>query len=84
MAGVSSSTSPENVWTHKDLTATRRQILKTRKHNETMVSVDYLVVGAGASGMAFVDTLLAHSPEPVSVLMIDKRTRPGGHWNDAY
>ena len=45
---------------------------------------DYLVVGAGASGMAFVDTLLAHSPAPVSVVLIDERKQPGGHWNDAY
>ena len=47
-------------------------------------SIDYLVVGAGASGMAFVDTLLAHSAEPVSVVLLDKREQPGGHWNDAY
>lgn len=45
---------------------------------------DYLVVGAGASGMAFVDTLLLHSESPVSVVMVDKREQPGGHWNDAY
>ncbi len=45
---------------------------------------DYLVVGAGASGMSFVDTLLLHAPEPVSVVLLDKREQPGGHWNDAY
>ena len=45
---------------------------------------DYLVVGAGASGMSFVDTLLLHSKEPVSVVLLDKREQPGGHWNDAY
>ena len=45
---------------------------------------DYLVVGAGASGMAFVDTLLLHSKSPVSVVVLDKRQQPGGHWNDAY
>lgn len=45
---------------------------------------DYLVVGAGASGMSFVDTLLLHSQEPVSVVLLDKREQPGGHWNDAY
>ena len=45
---------------------------------------DYLVVGAGASGMAFVDSLLLHSSEPVSVVLLDKRQQPGGHWNDAY
>jgi hypothetical protein len=50
----------------------------------TATKCDYLVVGAGASGMSFVDTLLTHSSEPVSVVLLDKRTSPGGHWNDAY
>jgi hypothetical protein len=45
--------------------------------------VDYLVIGAGASGMAFVDALIAEDPE-VDVLMVDRRHRPGGHWIDAY
>jgi len=48
------------------------------------VTADYAVVGAGASGMAFVDSLLKHSPDPVSVLLLDRREQPGGHWNDAY
>ncbi|MEM6999244.1 MAG: NAD(P)/FAD-dependent oxidoreductase [Pseudomonadota bacterium] len=43
---------------------------------------DYLVVGAGAVGMAFVDTLLDESD--ASVVMVDKHHLPGGHWNDAY
>ena len=45
---------------------------------------DYLVVGAGASGMAFVDTLLLHAQKPLSVVLLDRRAAPGGHWNDAY
>lgn len=44
---------------------------------------DYLVVGAGATGMAFVDELIAHD-DAVDVVMVDRRARPGGHWNDAY
>ena len=44
---------------------------------------DYLVVGAGASGMAFVDALLSESPD-ARVVMVDRRHRPGGHWLDAY
>jgi hypothetical protein len=47
------------------------------------LDTDYLVVGAGTSGMAFVDTLLAESPE-ARVVMVDRRHRPGGHWLDAY
>lgn len=42
----------------------------------------YLVIGAGASGMSFVDTLLASSD--ADVVMVDRRHRPGGHWLDAY
>lgn len=47
-----------------------------------MIETDYLVVGAGASGMAFVDSLIAESDG--EVVMVDRRQRPGGHWNDAY
>lgn len=48
----------------------------------TTISCDYLVVGAGASSMAFVDALIARAD--VDVVVVDRRTRPGGHWNDAY
>lgn len=43
---------------------------------------DYLVVGAGAMGMAFADVLAQEST--ASVIIIDRRDRPGGHWNSAY
>lgn len=46
------------------------------------IETDYLVVGAGATAMAFVDDLLAAAD--VEVVMVDRRARPGGHWNDAY
>ncbi len=46
------------------------------------IETDYLVVGAGASGMAFTDTLIARSD--ADVVMVDRRHRPGGHWLDAY
>lgn len=46
------------------------------------IETDYLVVGAGASGMAFVDALIASSD--ANVVMVDRRHRPGGHWLDAY
>jgi len=46
------------------------------------LEVDYLVVGAGASGMAFTDALIAESQ--ADVLLVDRRHRPGGHWLDAY
>jgi NAD(P)-binding Rossmann-like domain len=43
---------------------------------------DYLVVGAGAAAMAFVDTLLSETD--ARIILVDRRDRPGGHWNDAY
>jgi hypothetical protein len=46
------------------------------------METDYLVVGAGALGMGFVDTLIDHSD--ADVVMIDRRHRAGGHWLDSY
>lgn len=46
------------------------------------LEVDYLVVGAGAAGLAFTDALISESD--ATVLMVDRRHGPGGHWNDAY
>ena len=46
------------------------------------VDTDYLVVGAGAAGLAFADALIAASD--ADVVMVDRRHGPGGHWNDAY
>ncbi|HET8779403.1 MAG TPA: pyridine nucleotide-disulfide oxidoreductase [Agromyces sp.] len=47
-----------------------------------VVDVDYLVVGAGAMGMAFTDALIDHAE--VSVAMVDRRHGVGGHWLEAY
>jgi len=46
------------------------------------MEVDYLVIGAGLAGMAFTDSLIEESD--ATVLMVDRRHGPGGHWNDAY
>ncbi|MEG1042912.1 MAG: FAD/NAD(P)-binding protein, partial [Pseudomonas sp.] len=48
----------------------------------TILATDYLVIGAGATAMAFVDTLLDESD--AHVLMVDRHAQPGGHWNDTY
>jgi hypothetical protein len=48
----------------------------------TPIETDYLVIGAGAIGMAFVDTLL--SDTDAQIVMVDRHHRPGGHWNEAY
>ena len=46
------------------------------------VAADYVVVGAGAMGMAFVDEILTHTD--ATVALVERRNKPGGHWNDAY
>lgn len=48
----------------------------------TGIEADYLVVGAGAMGMAFVDTLLAETE--ATVVLVDENHQPGGHWNSVY
>ena len=47
-----------------------------------VLDTDYLVVGAGAMGMAFTDALIDHAD--VHVTLVDRRHAAGGHWIDAY
>ena len=47
-----------------------------------IMRTDYLVVGAGASGLAFVDALVAEAD--VEVTLVDRQLGPGGHWLHAY
>ncbi|OBG61137.1 MULTISPECIES: FAD/NAD(P)-binding protein [unclassified Mycobacterium] len=46
------------------------------------IEADYLVVGAGAMGMAFVDTLVTETD--ARVVLVDRHHQPGGHWTMAY
>ncbi|RZV41872.1 MAG: NAD(P)/FAD-dependent oxidoreductase, partial [Acidimicrobiales bacterium] len=48
----------------------------------TELQTDYLIVGAGAVGMAFADTLL-HETD-ANIIIVDMFQKPGGHWNNAY
>ena len=48
----------------------------------TQIQTDYLVIGAGAVGLAFADTLLQETDAHITI--VDKHGKPGGHWNDAY
>ncbi|MFJ9843313.1 NAD(P)-binding protein [Kitasatospora sp. NPDC101155] len=48
----------------------------------TALEVDYLIVGAGAMGMAFADTLIAETDATVAI--VDRYDQPGGHWTVAY
>jgi len=46
------------------------------------IESDYLVVGAGAMGMAFIDTLVCETD--ARVVLVDRNRQPGGHWTMAY
>ncbi len=48
----------------------------------TELETDYLIVGAGAMGMAFADTLLSETD--ARMIIVDRHGKPGGHWNAAY
>ena len=48
----------------------------------TDICTDYLVVGSGAVGLAFAGTLLAETDAHMTI--VDRRAKPGGHWNDVY
>ncbi len=47
-----------------------------------MIETDYLVIGAGAMGMAFTDVIVTDSD--ADVVIVDRHAKPAGHWNDAY
>jgi len=46
------------------------------------LDTDYLVIGAGAMGMAFTDTVITESD--ARVVIVDRAHQPGGHWTTAY
>jgi hypothetical protein len=46
------------------------------------IEADYLVVGAGAMGLAFTDTLVSETDR--TVVVVDRNDQPGGHWTMAY
>lgn len=50
---------------------------------DATLTADYVIAGAGAEGLAFADTMLASHPT-ATMIVVDRRARPGGHWNDAY
>ena len=48
-----------------------------------IVSTDYLIIGAGALGMGFLDELI-NTTSSLEAIIVDQRDKPGGHWTDAY
>lgn len=50
--------------------------------SKASLATDYLIIGSGAVGMAFADTLFHETN--CRMLIVDRHHGPGGHWNDAY
>lgn len=46
------------------------------------IEADYLVIGAGAMGMAFADAIVAETA--ARLVIVDRYHQPGGHWTTAY
>ena len=47
------------------------------------MQTDYLIIGAGTTGLCFADQLLTSDPS-ATIAIVDRRGAPGGHWVDAY
>ncbi|SEB45312.1 Pyridine nucleotide-disulphide oxidoreductase [Tenacibaculum sp. MAR_2009_124] len=47
------------------------------------IHTDYLIIGAGAMGLAFADEMHTQNPH-ATITIIDRRPQVGGHWNNAY
>ena len=47
-----------------------------------MIEANYLIIGAGAMGMAFADALLTETDATIAI--VDRYGSPGGHWTRAY
>ena len=50
--------------------------------DDQALEADYVVIGAGASAMAFADVIVTDSDR--TLLIVDQHAQPGGHWNHAY
>ena len=46
------------------------------------LEADYVVVGGGTAGLAFADALASASD--ATIVLIDRRPAPGGHWVEGY
>jgi NAD(P)-binding Rossmann-like domain len=67
--------------------ASRRRDSRTSQREKRRLNqeleTDYLIIGAGAMGMAFADEVI-HGSRHSRVTLIERRAKAGGHWNDAY
>jgi len=52
-------------------------------NTNSIKETDYLIVGAGAMGIAFADEIFTNRPK-LKLTIVDRRANGGGHWNSAY
>lgn len=69
--------------THTQLASVGEGVRSASRVETEPIETDYLVIGAGAMSMAFVDVLLKQDRK-AEVVVVDRHPAPGGHWNDAY
>ena len=50
--------------------------------HDSVIDVDYLIIGAGAAGMAFADSLVTETKSTMAI--VDRQHSPGGHWINSY
>jgi len=55
----------------------------TNNTADNKLQCDYLVIGAGTTGMSFVDTILTENPN-ATIIIVDRNAKAGGHWTKAY
>src|SRR5689334_23338617 len=70
-----------NVWGMRTQVDSVSEGLRTADVEEVeSIETDYVVIGAGAMGMAFTDVLLKQDRK-ATVVVVDRHPAPGGHWN---
>jgi len=57
--------------------------VEAQNTSTTGLDCDYLVIGAGLLGLGFTDELLNLKPD-TKIIIVDKHSQAGGHWNDDY
>ncbi|HAA11180.1 MAG TPA: hypothetical protein DCE41_05535 [Cytophagales bacterium] len=65
------------------LTISNSLAMQTSTETPALLAVDYLIIGAGAMGLAFADEMIRQN-DRVTLALVDRRPQVGGHWVNAY
>merc|ERR1712207_23925 len=58
--------------------------MEEEKEEIVSLECDYLIIGSGAASLAFIDTIIKQMNNNLKIILVDKKSTPGGHWVDAY